>query len=62
MRSLITLILLLLFFLLPVLAGYAEIPNDPITPEKLGHFLGEVLAYWITMLRGMVEAIQKSVK
>ncbi|MCD6492812.1 MAG: hypothetical protein J7K36_03290 [Archaeoglobaceae archaeon] len=62
MRSLILLALVLLFFLLPVLTGYARIPTDPLTPEKLGHFIGEILAYWIAMFRGMVETIQHAVK
>jgi len=62
MRSLITIVLLLLFFLLPILTGYAKLPTEPITPEKLGLFLGEILAYWIAMLRKMIEVLQNSMR
>jgi hypothetical protein len=47
---------ILLFVGLPIMTGFIHIPHN-LTPESLGKFLGEILAFWLKVLRNMIETL-----
>jgi len=42
-------IIILTFFLLPILTNFAVIPED-MKPQNIGEFLGGVFQYWIIVI------------
>ncbi|MDF2955958.1 MAG: hypothetical protein OD815_001574 [Candidatus Alkanophagales archaeon MCA70_species_2] len=48
--------LLVLFFVLPILSGYAGMPTG-IGPREIGEFAGGVLRYWLIVLSKVFHAI-----
>jgi len=56
--SVIGLIIVVLFFLLPILNGNALIPTD-ISEVSVGNFIGGIANYWITVAKVMFGNIGK---
>jgi len=52
----VLIILLILFFMLPVLSEYASVPSG-IAPQDIGEFLGGVLRYWFIVLGKVFHSI-----
>ena len=48
--AIIVLVVIASFFLLPILAGNAPIPED-MSPGQIGSFIGGFARYWIDALR-----------
>jgi len=48
--AIIVLVIIALFFLLPILSGNAPIPED-MTAGQIGSFIGGFVRYWIDALR-----------
>ena len=56
--SLIALTFLLVFFLLPVLAG-VPLPKD-ISSAELGKFLGNVAKYWLELIETLLNKLKSA--
>lgn len=56
LTTIIGLIILLAFFLLPILTNFAVIPED-MRPESVGEFLGGIFQYWIIVISKILEGI-----
>ncbi len=54
--SMILLVLIVLFFLLPILAGRAPVPGD-IRAHEIGLFIGGIIGYWLDVLRTVFAAV-----
>ena len=52
----IVLVIIALFFLLPILSGSASIPED-ISAREIGWFIGGFVGYWIDALKTMFSAL-----
>ncbi|MHC1636410.1 MAG: hypothetical protein ACXQTS_07355 [Candidatus Methanospirareceae archaeon] len=48
--TVVIMVLIALFLLLPILAGYASIPRG-LSPGDIGDFVHGIINYWIIMLR-----------
>jgi hypothetical protein len=51
-------LLILLFVGLPIVTGYAHIPED-LSPASLERFLGEILAFWLRVLKNMLIELER---
>ncbi len=54
--TIIVLVVIVLFFLLPILSGNASIPGD-ISAREIGEFIGGFVGYWIEALKTMLSAL-----
>ena len=54
--TVVLVILLVLFFVLPVLSEYASVPSG-VAPQDIGEFLGGVLRYWYIVLSRVFHSI-----
>ncbi|BDC36127.1 MAG: hypothetical protein EF806_02800 [Candidatus Methanoliparum thermophilum] len=50
---------LIIFFCLPIVGGYADLPTD-LSPDSVGNFLGGVTRYWISLKDIVMQAINPS--
>lgn len=48
--SIIVLVVIALFILLPIISGRAPIPEN-LSPSEIGEFIGGYVRYWIAALR-----------
>jgi len=53
------LVLLLIFLYLPVMAGYARVP-ERWTPEEVAGFVGGILRYWVEVVSRVSEEVAKT--
>lgn len=51
--TIIILVVVALFFLLPIISGNAPLPED-ISASEIGSFIGGFARYWIDVLRSAV--------
>jgi L-asparagine transporter-like permease len=54
--TIIVLVVVALFFLLPILSGNASIPED-ISATEIGHFIGGFAGYWIDALKSVFTSL-----
>ena len=54
--TIIVLVLIALFLLLPILSGRAPIPGD-IGAREIGLFLGGLFGYWLDVFRAVFSAL-----
>ena len=54
--AIIVLVVIALFFLLPILSGNASIPED-MSASEIGHFIGGFAGYWIDALKSVFSAL-----
>ena len=59
-RTIIVLVAIALFLLLPILKERAPIPGD-IGAREIGLFLGGLIGYWLDVLRTVFSALGMSV-
>jgi len=52
-------VLLLIFLYLPVIAGYARVP-ERWTPEEVAGFVGGILRYWAEVVSRVSEEVAKT--
>ncbi|MGB7533634.1 MAG: hypothetical protein WA977_11765 [Halobacteriota archaeon] len=50
--TIIVLVVIALFFLLPILSGNTSIPED-MSASEIGHFIGGFAGYWIDALKSV---------
>ena len=58
--TIIVLVVIALFLLLPILSGRAPIPGD-LKARKIGLFLGGLFGYWLDVLKTVFSALGMSV-
>lgn len=56
LSTIMGLIIILSFFLLPILTNFAVIPED-MKPQNIGEFLGGIFQYWIIVISKIFEGI-----
>ncbi len=54
--TIIVLVVIALFFLLPILHGQAPIPED-MSATEIGHFIGGFAGYWIDALKSVFTSL-----
>jgi hypothetical protein len=54
--TIIVLVVIALFFLLPILHGQAPIPED-MSATEIGHFIGGFAGYWIDALKSVFASL-----
>jgi L-asparagine transporter-like permease len=54
--TIIVLVVVALFFLLPILHGQAPIPED-MSATEIGHFIGGFAGYWIDALKSVFTSL-----
>lgn len=52
----IIVVVVALFFLLPILSGKAPLPED-VSANQIGSFIGGFFKYWIDVLRSALAAL-----
>lgn len=57
LTTLIGLILIILFFALPILTGFAFLPEDA-KPHSIGEFLGGIFNYWIEVIKAILSTVK----
>jgi hypothetical protein len=55
--TVIAIVLILLFFGLPILTGYAPFPTDP-SPDHVGDFFGGIWDYWSEVFKVVSQRIK----
>ncbi|MFN3527608.1 MAG: hypothetical protein ACK4YO_00720 [Candidatus Altarchaeaceae archaeon] len=57
LTTLIGIILIILFFALPILTNFAFLPED-LKPHSIGEFLGGIFNYWIEVIKTIISVIK----
>ena len=54
--TIIVLVVIALFVLLPIIFGQAPIPEN-LSPSEIGHFIGGFAGYWIDALKSVFSSL-----